>query len=93
VETLVTENTYRLQVTFRNFLRQLADPTTVTLRYEDPSGNVTVVPAGSITNDSTGVYHYDLNVDEAGVWEYRFIGTGAIVASNPEKFLAVLAVP
>lgn len=93
METVVAGNTIRLRGTFRNTARVLTNPTTVTLRHQDPSGNVTVVAAGDITNESTGVYYYDLVVDEAGVWKYRFVGTGALVATNPEEFLALEALP
>lgn len=55
------------------------DPTTVTLVVTDPSGNTegTYTYAGStITKTATGVYHKDLTVDEDGVWEYKWTGTG-----------------
>lgn len=86
-------NRITLVGTFRNTSRALADPTTVTLRHEDPSGNVTAVAAGSITRESLGVYTFDLDVDEAGMWYYRFIGDGALIATNPEQFLAEASRP
>lgn len=93
MDNLIVGNTYRLRGTFRTVLRILANPTTVTLRIEDPDGNVEVVASGSITNESTGVYYYDFAPDQAGRWYYRFIGAGAVIATNPETFLAVAARP
>lgn len=57
----------------------LTDPTTVTLVVTDPSANTegTYTYAGStITKSATGVYYKDLTVDEDGVWEYTWTGTG-----------------
>ena len=54
------------------------DPTALSLLVEDPSLSVaTYTYAGAdITKDSTGNYHYDLSLDEAGEWQARWIGTG-----------------
>lgn len=70
----------RLTVTFRDLEGALVDPTTVTLTIQDPA-NVETTP-GSIVNDSTGVYHYDLNLTAAGTWFYRWTGTGAAQAAQ-----------
>jgi len=48
------------------------DPDTVTVYWKDPSANTTSTTA--VTNDSTGVYSYQLDIDEAGTWSYRFDG-------------------
>lgn len=55
------------------------DPTTVTLVVTDPSGNTEgtfTYAGGTITKTATGVYHKDLSVDEDGVWEYKWTGSG-----------------
>ena len=54
------------------------DPTAVTAKHKDPSGNETT-PA--TTNPNAGHYFFDLTIDEAGTWWYRFEGTGAVVAA------------
>jgi hypothetical protein len=56
----------------------LTDPTTISLAVTDPSGNTdTYTYAGAtITKSSTGVYYKDVTVDEDGVWEYTWTGTG-----------------
>jgi len=64
------------------------DPTTVTLYYQDPSGNDTIktYALGQLTKVSTGVYRFDLDIDEAGKWYYRFAGTGACVTASESHF-------
>jgi len=68
-------------------------PNTVLGQYKDPSGNVSdlVVPT-HISNPSTGVYTYDIDVDEAGTWLYRFYGqsgTGGSLGANESYFEAI----
>lgn len=67
-----------------------ADPTTVTLRVLDPTGVATTYtyPA-DILKDSTGAYHYDLQVATAGWWFYRWIGTGTVTAQDEQQFEVV----
>jgi len=78
----------RLQGTFKNASDVLADPTTITLKYEDPSTNETTLTyaAAQLTKGSTGVYYYDLTVDEAGTWYYRFESTGIPKTSGESSF-------
>ena len=75
----------RISVKFRDLNGALADPTTVTGWYKDPSGNKTTP---SVTQDATGSYHMDIDVDESGVWHYGFKGTGAVVAAGEDSFEA-----
>ena len=75
-----------LQATFRNTAGVLTNPTTTTLKYKDPSGNVTTVNDGDITSVSTGVKSYNVIIDEAGQWWYRFSGAGAVVAAEEQSF-------
>lgn len=70
------------------------DPTTVTLVVTDPSGNTegTYTYAGTtITKTATGVYHKDLTVDEDGVWEYKWTGTGVAADVSTGTFTVYLA--
>lgn len=74
------------------------DPTNVRLKYQDPSGNVTKVAydgnngssieTNRIWRSATGVYNYNIDVDEAGVWHYRWYSTGTGKASDASYFLA-----
>lgn len=65
------------------------DPTTITIYYKDPSGNITELSGtdSDVTNSSTGVYYTDITIDESGTWIYRFVGTGAAVAADEGYFL------
>ena len=50
----------RISVSFTDDQQQDADPTTVVGKVKDPSGNVTTP---SVSNPSTGQYHFDVDVD------------------------------
>lgn len=77
---------------FRDVNGNLADPTTVTLKYKPGSAAATVsiiYPDARITKDGTGLYHAD--IDTTGIipvgvsldeWTYEWIGTGAIIAAQ-----------
>lgn len=55
------------------------DPTAVTGTVRKPDGTTTnyTVTTGQIVKDSTGNYHLDVTVDQAGHWMYKLVGTGA----------------
>lgn len=61
-----------VQGTFTNASGALTTPTTYTLDYRDPSGNVATIAQGSIDVASTGVLEASVATDEAGVWRYRW---------------------
>jgi hypothetical protein len=63
------------------------DPTIVTCEVRKPSGTVDTYTDVEIVNDSTGVYHLDLETDEAGDWWYKFVGTGDAEAVERGSFL------
>jgi len=75
---------------FKNAAGALTDPTTVTLEVKKPNGTVTTYTyaAAQIIKDSVGRYSYQLTVDAAGVWSYRWIGTGTVVAAEQDVFFA-----
>lgn len=76
----------RLTATFKNRSGSPADPTTVTFTYQKPGGPV-ISDSGAVVKDSTGVYHYDLTLDNVpGKWRYRFAGTGALIAAEEGEF-------
>lgn len=67
------------------------DPTGVTFKFTDPSGNTTTYTYGTdaqLVKSATGVYYVDVNVDEAGRWWYRFAGTGTGQAADELYFIA-----
>lgn len=65
------------------------DPTTITLKVKDPSGNVDTYTyaLSQVTKSSTGVYYKDLSLDEAGYWYYQWIGTGAVESVDEGYFV------
>jgi len=55
------------------------DPTTVTFRTKDPSGNLSAHVYGvdpNVTKTAIGKYRYDLLLDEVGTWWLRWDSTG-----------------
>lgn len=76
----------RITATFTSTAGTNADPTAVTVKHKDPSGNLTTVDSTSVTNSATGVYYADLEPDEAGVWHYSIGGTGNVVAYAEDWF-------
>jgi len=65
------------------------DPTDAFVQYRDPSGNVATKQYGvdvEVVKDSTGVYHVDVDADEAGTWYYRFYSTGTGQAADESNF-------
>ena len=56
------------------------DPTTVAYTVMDPDGEV--VDSGTPTNDTgAGQFHVDVDLDKAGPWVVRFVGTGTVPAA------------
>lgn len=60
--------------------------TTLALTLTRPDGT-TVVPG--VTNDSTGVYHADVLLDQAGDWLRVWSGTGAVEVADADQFRVV----
>jgi len=84
----------RLSVAFADLSGTATDPTAVTLKVRNPGGVLMTktYALAEVTKDSTGNYHYDLDVDLAGTWYYRYNGTGALVAANEAAFTASITV-
>lgn len=59
------------------------DPTTITLKVQDPSGNedTYTYALSQVAKSATGIYYKDITLDEKGVWHYRFVGTGTVAAA------------
>lgn len=74
------------------------DPTTVKLWVLDPSGNRDTYIYDGVNGDASedgriwrsaaGFYHFNIDVDEEGVWRYRWYSTGLGKASDEEYFKA-----
>lgn len=76
-------NQVRLSVLFKNESGQPEDPTVVSCQIEDPTKKITTPTP---TRDATGEYHYILTVGLPGRWQYRFAGTGTLVAAKESDF-------
>jgi hypothetical protein len=83
--------TVRISVAFEDANGDAADPTTVTLKVQDPSGNEdTYAYADSPTviyKSATGNYYADIVADESGDWFYRWEGTGGPEGVDEEQFM------
>lgn len=76
-----------LSTTFKNSGGTPTDPTTVTLTITPPSGSAVVVTGGSLTHTpSTGVYSYNYTPSIAGVFRYKWVGTGTVVSTEGGQF-------
>ena len=65
------------------------DPTAIHLRYRDPSGNLTERTFGvdaELVKEATGIYYEDVTLDESGIWSWKMLGTGAVVAAEETSF-------
>jgi hypothetical protein len=69
---------------FRNSSEALTDPTTVTLKVKDPSGNVTTYTYANaeITKSATGIYTKSITIDEGGKWTFGYIATGTVATAE-----------
>jgi len=70
----------RLIATFTDVNGNLVDPTSVTLYVKDPTGSVSTI--GNVIRQSIGVYYFDYSFVTSGVFHYRYVGAGAVVAAN-----------
>lgn len=70
-------DTAHIAITFADLDGVPTNPTTVVLTIQAPD-NTSSTP--SPTNDGVGLYHYDLAVAMAGIYRFKWTGTGAINA-------------
>lgn len=86
----------RVMATFENNLHALADPSVITARLKTPAGVTTVYIYQTnveLVRASLGIYYVDLLVNAAGVWSYRFEGTGTVTAASQDQLLCIGANP
>ena len=74
----------RLSAAFTDTNGAAADPTSVALKMRLPDGTLSTFGP---TRDSAGNYHYDYTAVQSGVHNYRFKGTGAVVAAGETSFV------
>lgn len=71
--------------TWTNAAGVATDPGSIFAKYKDPAGTVTTYTYSvdaELVKDSAGIYHVDIDADEAGMWYYRFYSTGSGQASS-----------
>lgn len=85
----------RLTGTFKNLGGALADPTAITLKVQKPDGTSTsyTYAGAQVVKQSTGVYYYDVDLNQAGTWYYRYEGTSACQAAGQDSFSVTAALP
>jgi hypothetical protein len=74
---------------------QVADPTTITLKYVAPGGTVQTVvyPNALITRVSQGIYSAEFDsTGKAGPWTVEWIGTGNVQAIDAATWTITSAV-
>jgi len=73
----------RITATFTNSTGATVDPSTIVVKYKDPSGTTTTLDysKAEITKSTKGVYYADVTLDESGTWYVRAYGTGAAIAA------------
>lgn len=79
----------RITGAFKNSAGTATDPTGVSFKYKKPSiAAVTLVylTDNALVKDSTGNYHVDLSITEAGEWYYRWEATGTVQAAEEGQF-------
>lgn len=83
-----------LSAAFSDIAGVATDPTAVTLTIDRPDGTELVYgwPSagadGTLTKESTGRFYADVQVTQAGLWEYTLVGTGAAAAAATTRFIA-----
>jgi len=68
----------RATATFRTAAGVLSN-TTAVCTVKAPDGTTTTP---SVTNDSTGVYHADISLDQAGTWYIEWQGSVTVIAAS-----------
>ena len=65
------------------------DPSTVALKVLPPGGTIQTYTGAQLTKVSTGVYTYGVLGNVAGIWLYRWEGSGNITAASDSSFKIV----
>lgn len=80
----------RLTAQFADSAGTLIDPTTISclvkLRYVIGAATTTYTHPATITKDSTGIYHVDVTPTTEGIWDYRWVATGTVIAAEEGAF-------
>jgi len=88
MDNLNVGDVVRLRAVF-SVLNVNTDPSTITLQVQSPSGVTTsyTYAGAQVTKEGTGIYYYNLSVNEAGWWVYQWTGTGTVEVVQGNKIL------
>lgn len=81
----------RISAVFKNVNLSLVDPSSVVVLINQPNGTTYSKQYGTdadVVKDSTGNYYIDYYIQQAGLYSYKFSGTGAVTASGVGSFSA-----
>jgi hypothetical protein len=79
----------QLPASFVNDSNVATDPTGVSVKVMKPDGTTvtyTYLTDVEVVKDSTGNYHLDLAISLAGVYKYKWFGTGAVTTAEGGQF-------
>lgn len=79
----------RLTGTFTTVNGDPVDPDTVVLEVRYPDGSVDAYTGGDLAHPSTGVFTYDVLIQESGPWVYNFTGSGNLNVSTGDRYFSV----
>jgi NADPH:quinone reductase-like Zn-dependent oxidoreductase len=79
----------RLQATFRSLDGVNTDPTAVSVKVLDPGGTITTytLAGGQVVKAADGVFRYTLSLTVAGLYTYKWFGTGTVQAASRDMAL------
>lgn len=83
MNTYVVGDLVQIKATFTNASGVLANPTDVTAEVKNPDSSVTALSPSQI---SLGIFAATVSITQAGQYQYRFVGTGAVQAANEGSF-------
>ena len=88
MNSYVVGNPVHCTVQFKNTGGTATDPTTITAKIRTPAGTITTQTYGDgvLLRSAAGAYYVDVTPTTSGTWSYRFIGAGALVATNEGEF-------
>jgi hypothetical protein len=65
------------------------DPTTVTLKVQNPAGITTsyTYALAEVTKLATGIYSKTIQLSSSGYWAYQWVGTGTVADSTIDYYM------
>lgn len=87
-ETYIPGDVARIWLTAADIAGDATDPSVLTIEVKPPRADIVVPPAINIIRDSAGLYHFDLQLDKAGTWYWRWT-TGAPATGAAEGQITV----